>query len=57
LEGLYFRAPEGYTVYLGEEGSMAQKLALLEETQRQLAGRNARVRVVDLRFDGYALIR
>lgn len=57
LEGLYFRAPEGYTVYLGEEGSMAQKLALLEETKHQLAGQKARVRVVDLRFDGYALIK
>jgi len=44
-------------VYLGEEGSMAQKLTLLDETQRQLAERNEPVRVIDLRFDGYALIR
>ncbi len=57
LEGLYFRAPEGYTVYLGGGGAMARKLALLEATQQQIAERGTRAKVVDLRFDGYAMLK
>lgn len=51
LEGLYFRAPEGWTVYLGETGSLATKLALLAATQQKLAEQGDRPQVIDLRFD------
>jgi cell division septal protein FtsQ len=57
LEGLYLRAPEGYTVYLGQGGAMVRKLALLEATQRQIAERDPRPQVIDLRFDGYAMLK
>jgi len=57
LEGLYFRASEGYTVYLGEGGAMDRKLALLEATQQQIAEQGMRPQVVDVRFDGYAMLR
>ncbi len=51
LEGLYFRAPEGWTVYLGEAGSLATKLALLAATQQKLAEQGKQPQVIDLRFD------
>ena len=51
LEGLYFRAAEGWTVYLGEAGSLATKLALLAATQQKLAEQGAQPQVIDLRFD------
>jgi cell division protein FtsQ len=57
LEGLYLRAPEGYTIYLGTGGAMARKLALLEATQQQIAERGLQPQVVDLRFDGYAMLK
>jgi cell division septal protein FtsQ len=57
LEGLYFRAPEGYTVYLGEGGAMTRKLALLEATQQQVAEGGLHPQEIDLRFDGYALLK
>jgi cell division septal protein FtsQ len=57
LEGLYFRAPEGYTVYLGEGGAMTQKLALLEATQQQVAEGDLHPEEIDLRFDGYAMLK
>jgi cell division septal protein FtsQ len=57
LEGLYFSAPEGYTVYLGQGGAMIQKLALLEATQRQVAEWGMYPDVMDLRYDGYAMLR
>jgi cell division septal protein FtsQ len=57
IEGLYFRAPEGYTVYLGEGGAMAQKLALLEATQQQVIEGDLHPQEIDLRFDGYAMLK
>jgi cell division septal protein FtsQ len=57
LEGLYLRAPQGYTVYLGEGREMTRKLALLEATESQIAERGLRPQVVDLRFDGYAMLK
>jgi cell division septal protein FtsQ len=57
LEGLYLRAPEGYTIYLGAGGAMARKLALLEATQQQIAENGLHPQVVDLRFDGYAMLK
>jgi cell division septal protein FtsQ len=57
LEGLYLRAPEGYTIYLGAGGAMARKLALLEATQQQIAEEGLHPQVVDLRFDGYAMLK
>jgi cell division septal protein FtsQ len=57
LEGLYFRAPEGYTVYLGEGESVDQRLALLEATRGQITERGVHPQVIDLRFDGYGLLK
>jgi cell division protein FtsQ len=57
LEGLYFRASEGYTVYLGEGGAMTRKLALLEATQQQVVEGDLHPQEIDLRFDGYAMLK
>jgi cell division septal protein FtsQ len=57
LEGLYFRAPEGYTVYLGEGGAMTRKLALLEATQQQVVEGGLHPQKIDLRTDGYAMLK
>ncbi len=56
-EGLYFRAPEGWTVYLGNEGDVASKLTLLQAVQKQAAGEKTPPRVVDLRLEGQAVYR
>lgn len=56
-EGLYFRTPEGWTVYLGNEGQIQQKLAALQELRRSSVAQPMRSRIVDLRFDGRAQIR
>jgi len=57
LEGLYFRAPGGWTVYLGDSAQMDQRLALLAATERDIAAHGRRVDVIDMRFDGHALLR
>lgn len=57
LEGLYFRESEGCTVYLGDGRSMTRKLALLEATQQQVAEQGLFPQEIDLRFDGYAMLR
>jgi cell division protein FtsQ len=57
LEGLYFRATEGYTVYLGEGGAMTRKLALLEATRQEVVEGNLHPQEIDLRFDGYAMLK
>lgn len=58
LEGLYFLAPEGWTVWLGDSGSMAKKLALLEATQRKLAAQATHPKIIDIRFsDEQAILR
>lgn len=50
LEGLYFRAPEGWTVWLGDGGQVAQKIALLQSAGREIATQGAQPEVIDLRF-------
>jgi hypothetical protein len=57
LEGLYFRAPAGWTVYLGDGGPITAKLALLEAIEKDIVARNAQVDVIDLRFEGHALLK
>jgi hypothetical protein len=49
LEGLYFRSPSGWTVWLGDDGPMAAKLAMLEATERKIAAQGVRPTVIDLR--------
>jgi len=49
FEGLYFRTPEGWTVWLGNAG-IAAKLALLEAARREITARGARPSVIDLRY-------
>jgi hypothetical protein len=56
-EGLYFVAPEGWTVYLGASGDMNAKLAQLQAMQRAIAAESKAPNVVDLRLDGAAFYR
>jgi hypothetical protein len=51
-EGIYFRSPEGWTVYLGNEGQMPAKLAALQELRKSNIARSVRATTVDLRIDG-----
>lgn len=53
VEGVYFRAPEGWNVYLGEEGRMARKLSVLAGLQDTLISREPRPKKVDLRFEEF----
>jgi cell division septal protein FtsQ len=49
IEGLYFVAPEGWTVYLGDRGDLAAKLKLLDSTTANLRDqgkRPARINIV-----------
>jgi hypothetical protein len=57
LEGLYFQAPSGRTVYLGDEGPVSSKLLLLEAVENQIADGKARVTAIDLRTNGQAVLR
>jgi cell division septal protein FtsQ len=56
-EGLYFRAPEGYTVYLGSDGDVTLKLAGLNAMRTGILAHPATVKEVDLRVDGRAYVR
>jgi cell division septal protein FtsQ len=56
-EGLTFRSPGGFTVYLGNEGNIATRLDLLQAVQGQIASRKTPPKVVDLRVDGNAYLR
>ena len=56
-EGLFYRAPEGWTVYLGDTGQMAPRLALLQAVQNDPTVRSKRPEVIDLRVEGRAEIR
>jgi len=49
FEGLYFRTPEGWTVWLGNDGIVA-KLALLEAARREITARGEQPSVIDLRY-------
>jgi cell division septal protein FtsQ len=55
-EGLYFRTPEGWNVYLGE-GDIAAKLTLLQEMRSQIQARSPKPTVVDLRIAKEAYLR
>jgi cell division septal protein FtsQ len=49
FEGLYFRTPEGWTVWLGNDGIVA-KLALLDAARREITARGEHPSVIDLRY-------
>ena len=53
VEGIYFRAPEGWNVYLGEEGGVGRKLSVLAGLQDTLILRDPRPKKVDLRFEEF----
>lgn len=57
LEGLFFRDPEGWTVYLGRSGSLQRKLDLLEAARPELRARRPTPATIDLRFGDAALVR
>lgn len=50
--GLYFRTPEGWDVWLGESGSMEEKLALAEAAAKDIAQQGARPKRIDVRQSG-----
>lgn len=50
LEGLYFRSPEGWTVWLGNGGLVENKVALLKEASKEIMAQGIRPQVIDLRF-------
>jgi hypothetical protein len=56
-EGLYFQAPQGWTVYLGQDGDVDAKLVLLGIMQSQIAAQATPAKIVDLRIDGKAIYR
>jgi cell division septal protein FtsQ len=56
-EGIYFRLPEGYTVYLGEEGEMKRKLALMEGMRQRLAQGDVTARTIDLRLEQFPTLK
>ncbi len=56
-EGIYFRSPEGWTVYLGNEGQMTAKLAALQELRKSSLAHTLRATTVDLRVDGRMQLR
>jgi cell division septal protein FtsQ len=56
-EGLYFRAEQGWTVYLGSEGDPLVKLERLQALQQQIAADSNKPRVVDLRPERSAFYR
>ena len=47
--GLYYRAPEGWHVWLGESGPMDDKLALAEAAGLDIARQGGRPKVIDVR--------
>jgi hypothetical protein len=47
--GLYYRAPEGWDVWLGESGPMQDKLALAEAAGQDIASQGTRPKVIDVR--------
>ncbi len=58
LEGLYFLAPEGWTVWLGDSGSMTNKLALLAASAGEIAAQATPPKIIDMRFsETQALLR
>jgi cell division septal protein FtsQ len=56
-EGLYFLAPEGWSVYLGEDGNMTEKLAALATLQSQLKGAATAPKSIDLRTNGKVFLK
>jgi hypothetical protein len=47
--GLYFQAPEGWQVWLGESGPIEDKLALAEAAGQDIAKQGGRPKVIDVR--------
>lgn len=48
-QGLHLRTPEGWSVWLGDSGSLADKMALLEVARQEIGRAGAQVEVIDLR--------
>ncbi len=48
-QGLYYRAAQGWEVWMGETGPLDSKLALVEAAGRDLMQRGRKVKVIDVR--------
>ncbi len=55
-QGLHFRTPEGWQVWLGDGGSLDQKLALLEAARQEITRQGKQVQVIDLRHSNQRAI-
>lgn len=51
-EGLYYRTPEGWQVWLGDSGPIKAKLALVTAAQQEIARQGKLPRVIDVRLSG-----
>lgn len=49
-QGLHFRTPEGWDVWLGDSGSVAQKLTLLDVARQEITKLGKPAQVIDLRY-------
>lgn len=50
--GLHFQLPEGTVCYLGDEGDLKAKVALLNALRQNLAVRGVQPQLIDLRYEG-----
>lgn len=57
LEGLYYRAAQGWTVYLGEMGAIEQKLQLLNGIEQEAIAGKQHLEMIDLRSTDHGQIR
>lgn len=50
LQGLYYRTPEGWEVWLGDTGPMTRKVALAAAAKAKIGQSGGQAKVIDLRF-------
>ena len=50
FEGLYFRTPEGWTVWLGNDGDCRRNWPCLRPPGSEITARGERPSVIDLRY-------
>lgn len=51
-EGLYYRSPEGWDVWLGESGPIADKLTLIDAAASEIVNQGIQPKVIDVRNSG-----
>lgn len=51
-EGLYYRASQGWDIWLGEAGPVAEKLALIDAAAGEIVKQGSQPKVIDVRHSG-----